>query len=46
MGEHYKVQIIEELPVDEEISVYQQGDWMDPVGDLMYQALENWALSN
>ena len=29
MGEHYKVQIIEELPVDEEISVYQQGEWMD-----------------
>ena len=29
MGEHYKVQIIEELPADEEISVYQQGEWMD-----------------
>jgi threonyl-tRNA synthetase len=29
MGEHYKVEIIEDLPVDEEISVYQQGDWMD-----------------
>ena len=29
MGEHYKVEIIEELPEDEEISVYQQGDWMD-----------------
>ncbi len=29
MGEHYKVQIIEELPEGEEISVYQQGDWMD-----------------
>jgi threonyl-tRNA synthetase len=29
MGEHYKVEIIQELPEDEEISVYQQGDWMD-----------------
>jgi len=29
MGEHYKVQIIEDLPADEEISVYQQGEWMD-----------------
>ncbi|MCB1676312.1 MAG: threonine--tRNA ligase [Halioglobus sp.] len=29
MGEHYKVQIIEELPEDEEISLYQQGAWMD-----------------
>ena len=29
MGEHYKVEIIEELPEGEEISVYQQGDWMD-----------------
>ena len=29
MGEHFKVQIIEELPADEEISIYQQGDWMD-----------------
>ena len=29
MGEHYKVEIIEELPKGEEISVYQQGDWMD-----------------
>ena len=29
MGEHYKVQIIEELSADEEISVYQQGEWMD-----------------
>ena len=29
MGEHYKVEIIEELPEEEEISVYQQGDWMD-----------------
>ena len=29
MGEHYKVEIIEGLPKGEEISVYQQGDWMD-----------------
>jgi threonyl-tRNA synthetase len=29
MGEHYKVRIIEELPGGEEISVYQQGEWMD-----------------
>jgi len=29
MGEHYKVQIIEELPEGEELSIYQQGSWMD-----------------
>ena len=29
MGEHYKVQIVEELPRDEEISLYRQGAWMD-----------------
>ena len=29
MGEHYKVELIEDLPADEEISLYQQGDWMD-----------------
>ena len=29
MGEHYKVQIIEELPADEEITIYQQGAWVD-----------------
>ncbi|MAT91437.1 MAG: threonine--tRNA ligase [Halioglobus sp.] len=29
MGEHYKVQIIEELPEDEEITIYKQGPWMD-----------------
>lgn len=29
MGEHYKVEIIEDLPADEEISLYQQGDWLD-----------------
>ena len=29
MGEHYKVQIIEDLPEDEEISIYRRGEWMD-----------------
>ena len=29
MGEDYKVQIIRDLPEGEEISIYQQGDWMD-----------------
>jgi threonyl-tRNA synthetase len=29
MGERYKVEIIEELPEGEEISVYRQGAWMD-----------------
>ena len=29
MGENYKVQIIEELPEGEEISIYRQGAWMD-----------------
>ena len=29
MGEHFKVQIIEDLPKGEEISIYKQGDWMD-----------------
>jgi threonyl-tRNA synthetase len=29
MGEHYKVQIIEALPEGEELSIYQQGPWMD-----------------
>ncbi|MFT6286483.1 MAG: threonyl-tRNA synthetase [Halieaceae bacterium] len=29
MGERYKVQIIEELPENEEISIYRQGAWMD-----------------
>ena len=29
MGEHYKVQIIENLPSDDEISIYRQGPWMD-----------------
>ena len=29
MGEHYKVEIINDLPAGEEISIYQQGEWMD-----------------
>lgn len=29
MGEHYKVEIIQDLPADEEVSIYQQGPWMD-----------------
>ncbi|MFP6665251.1 MAG: threonine--tRNA ligase [Deltaproteobacteria bacterium] len=29
MGEDYKVEIIEDLPVDEPISLYQQGDFVD-----------------
>ena len=29
MGEHYKVQIIEDLPEGDEISLYKQGDWGD-----------------
>ncbi|MFK7829334.1 MAG: threonine--tRNA ligase [Congregibacter sp.] len=29
MGEQYKVQIIRDLPAGEEISLYQQGEWMD-----------------
>ena len=29
MGEQFKVQIIEELPPEEEISIYKQGEWMD-----------------
>ena len=29
MGEHYKVKIIEELPEEEEISLYTQGNWGD-----------------
>jgi threonyl-tRNA synthetase len=29
LGEHYKVQIIRDLPESEEISIYQQGEWMD-----------------
>ncbi|MEZ5539315.1 MAG: threonine--tRNA ligase [Pseudomonadales bacterium] len=29
MGEQYKVEIINDLPAAEEISLYQQGEWMD-----------------
>ena len=29
MGEHYKVQIIQDLPEGEEITIYKQGAWMD-----------------
>ncbi|HSG60966.1 MAG TPA: threonine--tRNA ligase [Pseudomonadales bacterium] len=29
MGEHYKVQIIQDLPAGEAISIYKQGNWMD-----------------
>ncbi len=29
MGEVYKVQIIEDLPASEQISIYKQGHWMD-----------------
>ena len=29
MGEHYKVEIVNDLPGSEEISVYKQGEWMD-----------------
>ncbi len=28
-GEHYKAQIIEELPADEVVTVYRQGEWLD-----------------
>ena len=29
IGEEYKAQIIEEIPADQEISIYRQGSWMD-----------------
>ena len=29
VGEHYKAQIIADLPEDEPISIYRQGDWLD-----------------
>ena len=29
IGELYKVEIIKDLPEDEEITIYKQGDWMD-----------------
>lgn len=28
-GEHYKVELIEDLPEDEEIKIYRQGEWLD-----------------
>lgn len=28
-GEYYKVELIEDLPADEEIKIYRQGDWLD-----------------
>ncbi|HAA91310.1 MAG TPA: threonine--tRNA ligase [Rhodospirillaceae bacterium] len=29
MGEDYKVELIEDLPADEEITIYRQGEWLD-----------------
>ena len=29
IGESYKVEIIEDLPLDEDITIYKQGDWVD-----------------
>ncbi len=29
LGEHYKAEIIRDLPDDEEVSIYRQGDWLD-----------------
>ena len=29
MGEKYKAELIEGLPIDEDVSVYRQGDWFD-----------------
>ncbi len=29
IGEHYKAQIIGEIPEDEPVSIYRQGDWLD-----------------
>jgi threonyl-tRNA synthetase len=29
IGEYYKAEIIEDLPVDEDVSVYRQGEWLD-----------------
>ncbi|MEM6811232.1 MAG: threonine--tRNA ligase [Pseudomonadota bacterium] len=28
-GEHYKAELIEDLPEDEEIKIYRQGEWLD-----------------
>ena len=29
LGEHFKVEIIDRIPADEDVSVYRQGDWFD-----------------
>ncbi|WP_028880725.1 threonine--tRNA ligase [Terasakiella pusilla] len=29
MGEHYKAEIIESIPANEDVTVYRQGDWFD-----------------
>jgi threonyl-tRNA synthetase len=29
IGEHYKAQIIAEIPADEPVSIYRQGNWLD-----------------
>lgn len=29
IGEHYKAELIEDLPADETITIYRQGDWLD-----------------
>ncbi len=29
IGEHYKVEIIDAIPADQQISIYRQGDWFD-----------------
>jgi threonyl-tRNA synthetase len=29
MGEHYKVELIDAIPEDEQVSIYRQGDWFD-----------------
>ena len=29
IGEFYKAEIITDLPEDEEITIYSQGDWLD-----------------
>lgn len=28
-GEHYKVELVDAIPADQEISLYRQGDWLD-----------------
>ncbi|MGE4219379.1 MAG: threonine--tRNA ligase [Alphaproteobacteria bacterium] len=29
IGEHYKAEIIQDLPRDEDVTIYRQGDWLD-----------------